>query len=80
MVVILKKGKMMKIKCTADINNVPEYVSDGTEKGLMVVRLVDASLWYYGIFEDFKQATDVAEIIGNGLVLEVNNDNPGEEN
>jgi hypothetical protein len=80
MVVILKKGKTMKIKCTADINNVPEYVSDGTEKGLMVVRLVDTSLWYYGIFEDFKQATDVAEIIGNGLVLEVNNDNPGEEN
>lgn len=70
----------MKIKCTADINNVPEYVSDGTEKGLMVVRLVDTSLWYYGIFEDNKTATDVAEIIGNGLVLEVNNDNPGEEN
>ena len=64
----------MKIKCTADINNVPEYVLNGQEQGFMDVRLVDTSLWYYGIFEDFKQATDVAEIIGNGLVLEVNNE------
>ena len=70
----------MKIKCTADINNVPEYVLNGQEQGFMVARLVDTSLWYYGIFEDTTTATDVAEIIGNGLVLEVNNDNPGEEN
>lgn len=61
------------------VQNVPDY-ADGSKHGFMVVTIQDNSIyWFYGLYDTFVQACDVAEIIG-GFVVEVNNDNPGEEN
>lgn len=37
--------------------------------GYLVARLVDAVLWYYGIYETMDRAAEVAVELGNGVIL-----------
>ena len=54
----------------AEINNMSENAMN--KDGYLVVRRdEDASLWYYGLYDDEKTAKDVAIEIGNGFVLGV---------
>ena len=52
------------------VNNLPH---DDFGTGYMVVRRGehDASLWYYGFYQDLKRAKTEAVVIGNGIVIEV---------
>ena len=62
------------MRITAIINNVPKDVQNGKYDGwFMVVRRDEnnASLWYYGIYEDDQKAMDVAVKIGNGIVVQI---------
>lgn len=61
----------MKLKCYVDIKNVPKYVADGSEKGFIVARIDLPDLWYYGVFDTLKKATDTAEIVGDCLIFEI---------
>lgn len=38
---------------------------------IMVARLVDSELWYYGMYATWDKAEEVAKELGNGVVLEV---------
>lgn len=37
----------------------------------MVARLVDAELWYYGVYDTWERAEEVAKELGNGVVFEI---------
>ena len=51
------------------VSNMPP---DSFGKGYMIVRRGDdASLWYFGFYQDLEKAKRVAVEIGNGIVLEV---------
>ena len=52
----------------AKINNVPEYAQN--KSGFMVAKVVSTELWFYGIYEAEQEAQDIAEIIGDAIVLE----------
>ena len=43
----------------------------GNEDNVMVARLVDSELWYYGMYATWERAEEVAKELGNGVVLEV---------
>lgn len=45
------------------------------EDNVMVARLVDSELWYYGMYATWERAKEVAKELGNGVVLEVDNGN-----
>ena len=38
--------------------------------GFIVARLVDCELWYYGVYETQERAEEVAEALGNGVVIQ----------
>ena len=38
--------------------------------GFIVARLVDCDLWYYGVYETQERAEEVAEALGNGVVIQ----------
>lgn len=38
---------------------------------VMVTRVVDSELWYYGMYATWERAEKVARELGNGVVLEV---------
>lgn len=62
------------MRITAIINNVPKSVQSGKYDGWFMVARRDesnASLWYYGVYEDDQQAVDVAVEIGNGIVVQI---------
>jgi len=40
------------------------------ETGFIVARLVDSELWYYGVYETQERAEEVAEALGNGVVIQ----------
>ena len=42
-----------------------------SEDNVMVARLVDSELWYYGMYATWERAEEVAKELGNGVVLEV---------
>lgn len=63
---------------TAMIHNVPPTVRKGKYNGeFMVVRRDsdNASLWYYGVYRDEQEATDVSVSIGNGFVVQIGGEN-----
>lgn len=37
--------------------------------GYMVVRLVNATLWYYGLYDTMERAAKAAVELGNGVVI-----------
>ena len=42
-----------------------------SEDNVMVARLVDSELWYYGMYATWERAEEVAKELGNGVILEV---------
>lgn len=54
------------INVVAHIFNAPKQITHGA---YMVVRNIDAELWYYGEYEDEEKAIEVARKLDNGLVL-----------
>ena len=56
----------MQINVIADINNMPTEIT----YPYLVVRHVEDELWYYGQYEEYQKASDVALKLGNGFVLE----------
>lgn len=44
-----------------------------SESTVMVARLVDSELWYYGLYDTWERAEEVAKELGNGIVFEVEN-------
>lgn len=42
-----------------------------SEDRVMVARLVDSELWFYGLYATWEKAEQVAKDLGNGVVLEV---------
>lgn len=51
---------------TAKVNNLPKRLINGF---MVARRATDGQLWYYGIYGSEKRARNVAEEIGNGLIL-----------
>jgi hypothetical protein len=48
------------------------------EDKVMVARLVDSELWYYGIYATWKRAEEVAKELGNGVVFEIDTEKEGD--
>ena len=61
------------IKANVFVNNCPLNIIQN-EATFMVARLIDTDLWYYGIYSTHKRAEEVAEKLGNGVVLEMTED------
>ncbi len=55
---------------TAEVKNMPYQI---LKDGYLVVRRDEnnASLWYYGFYQDLDRAQEIAVEIGNGIVLEI---------
>ncbi len=62
------------LKVNTFVKNCPANVIRSGET-VMVARLVDSELWYYGLYATWKRAQEVAKELGNGVVLEVDNGN-----
>ena len=43
----------------------------------MVARLVDGELWYYGLYNTWERAKEVAKELGNGVVFEIDTEKAG---
>ena len=56
------------------VKNCPVSIIENEDK-VMVARLVDSELWYYGMYDTWERAKEVAKELGNGVVLEVDNGN-----
>ena len=54
----------------AFVNNCPFSIIRSEDK-VMVARLVDSELWFYGLYATWEKAEQVAKDLGNGVVLEV---------
>lgn len=59
---------MTRMMFKATVRNTPDHV----KTGWVVARRDDytAALWYYGTYDDKKQAEDIAIELENGVVLE----------
>ena len=62
------------LKVRTFVKNCPVSVI-GNEDNVMVARLVDSELWYYGMYATWERAEEVAKELGNGVVLEVEDGN-----
>ena len=58
------------LKVNTFVKNCPVSIIENEDK-VMVARLVDSELWYYGMYETWERAQEVAKELGNGVVLEV---------
>jgi len=57
-------------KAYAFVKNCPLSIT-ANKNMVMVARLVDSELWYYGMYETWERAEEVAKELGNGVALEV---------
>ena len=57
------------LKVRTFVNNCPLSIITSEDR-VMVARLVDSKLWYYGMFATWEKAEQVAKDLGNGVVLE----------
>ena len=55
------------MKAEIKINNMPEEIH---HPYIVVRRLEDITLWYWGAYDDESSATAAAVAIGNGFVVE----------
>lgn len=62
------------LKVRAFVNNCPVSIIEN-EDNVMVARLVDSELWYYGMYATWERAEEVAKELENRVVLEVENGN-----
>lgn len=51
------------------VNNCPFSIIRSEER-VIVARLVDSELWFYGLYATWERAEQVAKDLGNGVVLE----------
>lgn len=58
------------LKVNTFVKNCPVSIIE-SEDNVMVARLVDSELWYYGMYTTWERAEEVAKELGNGVVLEV---------
>ena len=56
------------------VKNCPLSIIKNEDK-VMVARLVDSELWFYGLYATWDRAEEVAKELGNGVVLEVEDGN-----
>ena len=49
----------------------------GSDSTVMVARLVDNELWYYGLYNTWERAEEVAKELGNGVVFEIDTEKEG---
>lgn len=56
------------------IRNVPESIINGKRAGFVCARVSQTELWYYGCYETYERASEVALELGNGIVVEVPNE------
>jgi hypothetical protein len=49
----------------------------GSDSTVMVARLVDGELWYYGLYDTWERAEEVAKELGNGVVFEIDTESGG---
>ena len=47
----------------------------GSDSTVMVARLVDNELWYYGLYDTWERAKEVVKELGNSVVFEIDNEN-----
>ena len=69
-----------KVDCKITIHNVPESIINGSRTGFICARVDLPNYWYYGCYDTFERATEVAMELGNGIVVEVTDDNSDEKN
>lgn len=62
------------LKVNTFVKNCPVSIIK-SEDNIMVARLVDSELWYYGMYATWERAEEVAKELGNGVVLEVEDGN-----
>ena len=62
------------LKVRTFVKNCPVSIIENEDK-VMVARLVDSELWYYGMYATWERAKEVAKELGNGVVLEVEDGN-----
>ena len=58
------------LKVRTFVKNCPVSIIE-SEDIVMVARLVDSELWYYGLYATWERAEEVAKELGNGVILEV---------
>ncbi len=58
------------LKARTFVNNCPFSIIRSEDR-VMVARLVDSELWFYGLYATWDRAEQVAKDLGNGVVLEV---------
>lgn len=58
------------LKASLFVNNCPASII-GNNDNVMVARLADSELWFYGMYSTRKRAEDVAKELGNAVVFEV---------
>lgn len=58
------------LKVRTFVKNCPVSII-ANENKIIVARLVDSELWYFGMFATWEKAEQVAKDLGNGVVLEV---------
>lgn len=49
----------------------------GSDSTVMVASLVDGELWYYGLYNTWERAKEVAKELGNGVVFEIDTEKEG---
>lgn len=52
------------------VNNCPVSII-GNDDRVMVARLADSKLWFYGMYSTWERAEYVAKELGNAVVFEV---------
>lgn len=52
------------------VKNCPVSIIE-SDSTVMVARLVDGELWYYGLYDTWERAEEVAKELGNGVVFEI---------
>ena len=65
------------LKVNLFVKNCPTSII-GSDSTVMVASLVDGELWYYGLYNTWERAEEVAKELGNGVVFEIDNESEKE--
>lgn len=64
------------LKVKLFVKNCPVSII-GNDSTVMVASLVDGELWYYGLYNTWERAEEVAKKLGNGVVFEMDTEKEG---
>lgn len=62
-----------KLKSNLEVNNLPDYPL----QKFTVFKLVNCGLWFWGTWDDEQMAKDVAQELGNAVVVELADEHRG---